>query len=722
MAIPFPVVRITDKPFATSGVSAVVGLSGSGSVVQTNGKSFNVMDFGAVADYGNGNTDNTVAFQTAMNKARSTGGTVFIPAGSYYFAGTSSLDPGAGGFSMVGEYGKSMLYWNPGTYKFTANPGGTQNHLIRNTANVAKQLLYFENLTVVGDFDTRGENGGGTAFYLDHYPEIKFSYCKWKRCAWMATDIHFSQYVSWDYCLMEECARDGCRSIETKYVSVTNCTFRTQGDDCVAFHGNGYSPGYDPDDGTPRREGLIVSGCKFLDCTSSITALGCRSVIVTSNYSNRLRGAFFFGPNDPQSTGEGSNPCHTLLIADNVILNSVGGLVTAQAMINITGIADPRATAQSSGIVPGMPNGSGVFTPVWGWDNADIRDANDAIPPPQDWVIRGNIIARRLPAVAHYSDWGFGKLGSHDWNYDPAIVDDAGGVAGTMRCNGISIEAGLRTLVEGNVISHVGIGIALFAPSTLKPQMTAAVVRGNTLFDVTNACINIGTTGFNDIVVERNILYGDVYRLAANSNANGTYNNGSLGPYGILNLGTGAVVKGNKIGFVCIPVSNLNSGNITEDNLVVATVAAGGGFSVSNKGVGTIWDEDQFGFTYLHVNCDPTSGTYGTLLNVEVNYSSTMPSTGTYVRGHIVRRTTPTITSKGLLYGWYRLVTGSSHTLNTDWAPMYFRTDIGIVGLTDGITAPSAVVGSAQIYVDSADGDLKIIFGDGVVKTIVVDS
>lgn len=45
-----------------------------------------------------------------------------------------------------------------------------------------------------------------------------------------------------------------------------------------------------------------------------------------------------------------------------------------------------------------------------------------------------------------------------------------------------------------------------------------------------------------------------------------------------------------------------------------------------------------------------------------------------------------------------------------------------MVGLTDGVTEPDMKTGIAQIYVDSADGDLKIKFGDGTVKTIVVDS
>lgn len=49
---------------------------------------------------------------------------------------------------------------------------------------------------------------------------------------------------------------------------------------------------------------------------------------------------------------------------------------------------------------------------------------------------------------------------------------------------------------------------------------------------------------------------------------------------------------------------------------------------------------------------------------------------------------------------------------------------IGTKGLilTDGVTAPSTVSGLAQIYVDTADGDLKVKFGDGTTKTIVVDT
>lgn len=47
---------------------------------------------------------------------------------------------------------------------------------------------------------------------------------------------------------------------------------------------------------------------------------------------------------------------------------------------------------------------------------------------------------------------------------------------------------------------------------------------------------------------------------------------------------------------------------------------------------------------------------------------------------------------------------------------------VGILELTDGIAVPAVQANKGKIYVDLADGDLKIIFADGTVKTIVTDT
>lgn len=44
------------------------------------------------------------------------------------------------------------------------------------------------------------------------------------------------------------------------------------------------------------------------------------------------------------------------------------------------------------------------------------------------------------------------------------------------------------------------------------------------------------------------------------------------------------------------------------------------------------------------------------------------------------------------------------------------------ISLRDGVNAPGAIAGRAILYVDSADGDLKIRFADGFIRTIALDS
>jgi hypothetical protein len=59
----------------------------------------------------------------------------------------------------------------------------------------------------------------------------------------------------------------------------------------------------------------------------------------------------------------------------------------------------------------------------------------------------------------------------------------------------------------------------------------------------------------------------------------------------------------------------------------------------------------------------------------------------------------------------------------TRWEePRVNSADAVYLTIKDGVTPPSAVVGEAYIYVDSADGDLKVKFGDGTIKTIATDT
>lgn len=50
------------------------------------------------------------------------------------------------------------------------------------------------------------------------------------------------------------------------------------------------------------------------------------------------------------------------------------------------------------------------------------------------------------------------------------------------------------------------------------------------------------------------------------------------------------------------------------------------------------------------------------------------------------------------------------------------QVDNSLLNIADGVSVPTTQVGRAIIYVDAADGDLKVKFGDGTVKTIVTDT
>ena len=142
-------------------------------------------------------------------------------------------------------------------------------------------------------------------------------------------------------------------------------------------------------------------------------------------------------------------------------------------------------------------------------------------------------------------------------------------------------------------------------------------------------------------------------------------------------------------------------------------------------------------------------------------YNLESASTGQFV-GCMSMNGTTTGKKGGQGYGWYwpTAITGSRvqncYTLNnvtggfgggTGWASAngFFNvTDNGTLkgiqftddalstmsmtgafnemAIVDGITAPTTAAGKTFIYVDTADGDLKVKFGDGTVKTISTDT
>jgi hypothetical protein len=107
------------------------------------------------------------------------------------------------------------------------------------------------------------------------------------------------------------------------------------------------------------------------------------------------------------------------------------------------------------------------------------------------------------------------------------------------------------------------------------------------------------------------------------------------------------------------------------------------------------------------------------------------PSNETYpAYGYVYNSTNPTIFANGETKGWRWTCAGGERMRVADGGNVSIGTTTdagklaveGEIAVKDGMTAPSATVGFAKLYVDTSDGDLKIIFGDGTVKTIATDT
>ena len=88
-----------------------------------------------------------------------------------------------------------------------------------------------------------------------------------------------------------------------------------------------------------------------------------------------------------------------------------------------------------------------------------------------------------------------------------------------------------------------------------------------------------------------------------------------------------------------------------------------------------------------------------------------------------------TTTTAGVKTNWWELgedghfdpMVTNTQDIGSPTAKVRNITMGGYLGIGDGVSSPSTVAGVAYIYVDAADGDLKVRFGDGGVKTSATD-
>lgn len=622
-----------------------------------------VLDFGAV---GNDATDNTSAFQAAITYLLSVGGgELFIPRGTYFFTGaSSSLDPGAGGIVFRGEgMDASILHWagsTTGAYTDDVNHV-TSKALFRNYANTSKEGLRFDGLQFKGNWAS-GTIGGGSAMWLDYYDDILIRDCMFTLCTNTCMDFHFCRSFNCSDSVFIDNAKDCVRARDTSNCVVTGNYILRNGDDAIALHTS------DSSIATRKIRRQIVIANNHIVNGGSIKAAGGREVIIQGN-TMRFPNIVGIQVSVLETEAEGNVPIFGINISDNIIsdLLTITSATPASTGIGIyiDGVA-PRGSAGTHSTIPGRwDSTAGAFVYPWNYTEVDADDAANPVFPMTNVIVKGNILSRTSPVATNFSDYGFGSRISQGTAYDPAVDD-----TDLRQYFGVKVDGGgLRnSIVAHNSISHFLDGINLAAPTT-HYDYTNVIIESNVISDCINRGILLNTAAFAaDIMISRNVIDADPYRQNANSNTDGTYDANTI-PYGI-DIGSveGVTVSYNRLKNCCVPILyNEATLNVVEGNIQYVGGTVTEGFNAANKGTGTVFNSAS-GFRSIVVDADPTSATYGNVVNVAYEGASAQPASGTWVRGTFVRNTAPAKDASNMsILGWNRVTTGTGNVAGTDW-------------------------------------------------------
>lgn len=642
---------LIDTIFASSNVGAIV----------------NVQAYGAV---GNGIADDTAAIQSALTalQAVSTGsGSLYFPSGVYKTSGNHLLT--ATNIQIMGDdASQSTIYFDQQT--------ATVSCFQKTGTVIDKKNLVFRDIKFKGTADITPSITAGTCRFtnINGYEYVTYINVVGEYSRNMSFSGSYCTNVMALGCKIQYSIRDGFNFTNCKKRQFVSCQFDGLGDDAIACHTNNNA-------GTPVPSDIIVSGCRFSD-TYGIKALGGKNKSITGNAFHRMKGYSVYTTSD---TGflEGFTPCFGLTLTGNTVHDVINASVFGGGSLNsafFLGSYEPTTGGGAVANIPTMSNtGTGAVVDYIGQmykvgDGATTVQAGGFAN-----VISGNVVKRTLPAVAQYSDWGYGQTWTVTGFQNPAVTDAN---MSSISCR--FVRSMRNAIVSNNVFSHEGSAIS-FNHSSTSPdyKFTGITITNNTIYNccqsgaLTNGIVlNEGSTDiFMDVrIFGNNIDVDPMQRSLARASNNGTWATGSFAvPAGI----NAASAKGISIGGNhyrnCVKYLQPSANTIfyieAPETLHCQPVATG--VSTLNKGLGQCPEANPGVIQYFIEDSDPTSATYRAALGQNVKNSSSIPTAGTYVRGHIVWNTTPTIDANSMvLLGWIRLTTGSAHVAGTDWAIM----------------------------------------------------
>lgn len=635
-------------------------------IVATNGwvwkrvfaSSVNLLWFGASTASG---FDNTLALQRAVNYCTTNSKALFVPAGRYNFPNNSSTN-----FSIVSG---DLVMFGEGKYASV--------FVYNDDVSTSRRDFFKGTCTNVGLYRMGFESSwGNDGTYSQRSQLVTITYtggavvqdCSFSKSRYMSLILTGGATAHVSACNLYRGVADGIRLTNVKRITVIGNHCESINDDSIAVHITDATPG-------PIDRSIVIQGNTLVDC-QGITVLGAKQANISNNVIIRPHcRAIMVGCTDDSSGAsvEGNTPPMNIKIQGNVISDLFRGSLfstdtgTGLGWIVVRNI--PPKPGGAPGYVGGI-NGSGGVVQPYDYLYINDIDAVGATNPGAWWIdVSGNSCVRTLKPVANYSLYGFGSRYGRSGPVDPAVVASDFTTVGKQ----ILLMGQMHdTSVMNNTLHGGSVPVSLESASGAGyvAFRNTSVVRNKISNYSGNGGVYAGGDGL--VIIDGNEIDGDPYNVHSARLANGKWNGTGYVTYSAVWLSaTRAIIRGNTFRNVGSVFQGATPDRAFWEGNVIACKPTGPNYNANNIGVGDISAHARLGSTILVEDGDPASSTFNTTLNICLKAATAMPTTGTYVQGHIVHNSSPAVAGSAqaqyVVLGWMRITTGSSHTLDTDW-------------------------------------------------------
>lgn len=482
----------------------------------------------------------------------------------------------------------------------------------------------------------------------------------------MAINLHYVRGGVVTDCTLRDIMRDGVRMTHSQDIKITDNDFERVADDAIALHMLDAST-------APVGSGAVVTGNTFEFCQGA-KILGAKVLTVADNVWRRsIRLPLVISNNYDL---EGNTAVFAINIHDNHFIDTFNNYRTtlSDCVMSIT------FRNRTNGALTTRP---GVSSSVFPYNYLNDNDAAGAVNIGAYGVnIHDNKIYRTIDATGQLlSTLGYGNVldrkgGSADEGYfDPILTSTF------FDTHGIRVFGAMRGLnIHDNEFSGGGLNKSaiIIDGNDSNGVHEDQMVHDNTFTDWPGIGVDLRRTTFaaRYVSVRGNKFNLDPLMRHPDHNADNTWSSiASVVAIACGATGLHGFAESNEFEHCAAIVDQPTRMSWGRSNVVKwQPPGTGTGLddNAANKGVRYI--PSAIRLVHVIYNGDPTSASFKSITTTPRMAANAMPTTGTYVYGHITENTTPTILgtvgSRYIIMGWARLNTGSAHVANTDWTEM----------------------------------------------------